>query len=89
MAVGPNPVTDVLIRRENWIQGPGRTLCDDKGRDCGDTVASQGAPRILLNQQKLEGKKKNSLLELPEIGVLPAPGLQTIAFRILGEISVL
>ena len=42
-----------------------------KGRDCGDTVASQGTPRILLNQQKLEGKRKNSLLELLETGALP------------------
>lgn len=72
--VGPDPMTDVLIRRENWIQTQwctGRTPCDDKGRDCGDRVASQGTPRILLNQQKLEGKRKNSLLELLETRVLP------------------
>ena len=44
-----------------------RKLCDDRGRDCGDSAAIQGMSRIGSNFQNPEEVRKNSSLE-PSVG---------------------
>lgn len=58
---GPNPMTEVLIRRVRFGHKDRRNkACENRGRDRSDAVASQGMPRISSHHQKLEEAGKDS-----------------------------
>ena len=40
-----NPMTDVLLRREEDTEAEGRRPCEDRGRDWNDAAKSQETPR--------------------------------------------
>ena len=64
MMVGPYPITSVY-KEKSIHRHTGRTLREDRGRDCSDTT-NQGMSRVNSNHQKPEEAKKHSSLECLE-----------------------
>ena len=57
-------MTDILIKRGNLDtdRNMRRTLCEDKGKDCGDATTNQGMPKIAGKlPETMEGMDRFSL----------------------------
>lgn len=53
--MGPHPVTGILVKRGLVGRNiTGRTPRGDEDRDQGDVPTSQGAPKMVVDHQKLE-----------------------------------
>lgn len=77
-------MTGVLTKREDTEIHPGKTPCDNRGRDRGDAATSQGTPRTASHHPKLEEAGKDGSLwgKCDSVDTLSSDsGLQNCCFK--------